>query len=186
MSDLTSTHPDVLAELQALRRRVAELEIARAERTHADRRLQDHVRLLDVLLDTIPNPVFYKDTAGRYLGCNRAFAERFLGRPKEAIIGHTLFDFSDTIPRSLAEFFREQDERLFDEPGVQAHESRVRFVNGLQRDVVFHKATFENAEGEVAGLVGVMLDVTEQRAAEREIRHLRDQLNELRARDATA
>ena len=47
---------------------------------------------LQKLLDTMPNPVFYKDICGIYQNCNDAFSKTILGISKEDIIGKSLFD----------------------------------------------------------------------------------------------
>jgi PAS domain S-box-containing protein len=40
-------------------------------------------------------------------------------------------------------------------------------ADGVKRDFIFHKATYADDSGEVAGVVGVMLDITERKAAEK-------------------
>ncbi|MGA9754943.1 MAG: PAS domain S-box protein [Desulfobaccales bacterium] len=60
------------------------------DRKLAERSLAQQFNFLQLLIDTIPSPIFYKDVNGVYQGCNRSLAE-FLGRPKEAIIGKTVF-----------------------------------------------------------------------------------------------
>ncbi len=67
------------------------------------------LKLQRVLIDTIPVPVFYKDTAGRYLGCNSAF-EKFFGAERGALIGKTVFEI--TTPE-LAEVYHRRDLELF-------------------------------------------------------------------------
>ena len=52
------------------------------ERKVAEEKLRDNVAFLQNLMDAMPHPVFYKDTGGRYMGCNRAF-EQFFGIPSE-------------------------------------------------------------------------------------------------------
>jgi PAS domain-containing protein len=47
-------------------------------RRQAEEALAAHLEFLRLLLDTIPNPIFFKDAQGAYLGCNRAF-EDYLG-----------------------------------------------------------------------------------------------------------
>src|SRR5512144_709860 len=56
-----------------------------------ERTLQEQLRFLQLMIDTIPMPVFYKDLHGVYLGCNKAF-EEFLGVPKDRLIGKTAYD----------------------------------------------------------------------------------------------
>jgi PAS domain S-box-containing protein len=134
-------------------------------------RPKDHALFLKTLLDTIPNPVFYKDTAGIYRGCNKAFAEQILGLPEENIVGCSLFDLEEVIPRELARTYYRQDQALVKNPGTQFYESKVRCADGVKRHFLFNKATFCDADGEVAGIVGVMLDITQRKLAEDALRH---------------
>ncbi|MDI6726564.1 MAG: response regulator, partial [Smithellaceae bacterium] len=66
------------------------VERSRSERERILRRrdaiLQEQLDFLQVMMEAMPCAVFYKDTAGRYLGCNRNFAG-YLGMRREKIIG---------------------------------------------------------------------------------------------------
>jgi len=130
----------------------------------------DNLHFRDILLDTIPSPIFYKDTEGVYLGCNAAFARQILGMPREEILGKSLFDLPDAIPPDLARIYHAQDLCLLRERKVQVYEEKVRCADGLRRDFLFTKGTFETAEGEVAGIIGVMLDISDRKVAEEELR----------------
>ena len=132
--------------------------------------LKDHALFLKTLLDTIPNPVFYKDAEGVYRGCNTAFAEQILGLSEEEIVGCSLFDLPKAIPRELAQGYHQQDLALMDNPGTQYYESIVQCADGVKRHFIFNKATFCDAEGKVAGIVGVMLDITERKRVEESLR----------------
>ncbi|HUL60697.1 MAG TPA: PAS domain S-box protein, partial [Anaeromyxobacteraceae bacterium] len=121
---------------------------------------------LQDILDAIPAPIWVKDVQGVYRTCNTAF-ERSLGLPREAIIGRTVYDVA---PADLAETYRHADEALMGAGGMQVYESRVQWSEGARREVIFQKSTLRAADGSVAGLAGTMLDVTEQRAAERQLR----------------
>ena len=120
------------------------------------------------MIDAIPYPVFYKNAAGRYLGCNRAF-EQDLGLARGRILGKTVYDFA---PRELAEQYQQADQELLEKPGIQTYESSVAYADGSRRKVVFNKATFQDAEGKVAGLVGTIIDITERKRAEEQLRLL--------------
>ena len=126
--------------------------------------------IMETLLDTIPNPVFYKDREGRYQGCNLAFAEQILGLPKSSIIGCTLFDLPQAIPGHLAELYARQDAAMFEDAGTQFYESEVQCADGIRRHFFFNKATFMDTSGQPAGIVGVMLDITERKHAEAALR----------------
>ncbi|MGZ7049011.1 MAG: PAS domain S-box protein, partial [Methanobacterium sp.] len=56
------------------------------ERRKAEEKSQEIIDFQQTLIDTIPSPIFYKDTDGIYRGCNKAY-EEFLGLKKEYIVG---------------------------------------------------------------------------------------------------
>lgn len=149
------------------------------ESKRADRALHANLRLLETLIDTIPSPVFYKDEKGIYQGCNKAFAEQILGLPKEEIVGRLLYDLSRVIPSELAERYHIQDSRLIQEGGVQTYESQVQCSDGTRRDFCFNKAALTDAEGNVSGIIGVMLDITEHRLNEAMLRQSEEKYRDL-------
>ncbi|MDD5495045.1 MAG: PAS domain S-box protein, partial [Dehalococcoidia bacterium] len=134
-------------------------------RKQMENALKQNVLFLQNLIDSIPTPVYYKDVSGKYVGCNRAFAD-YLGYPIEEIMGKTARDLH---PKDLADKQLEMDETLFNKTGAQVYEAKVRFADGSFHDVVFNKATYQDTEGRVAGLIGVMLDITDRKTAEEEL-----------------
>jgi len=130
---------------------------------------------LEEILDAIPLPLFYKDTEGRYLGANRAFGE-FFGQPPEELKGKTVFDIGR---EDFARIYYEKDSELFNNTGIQLYQSKLKDNEGNVHDVIFNKATFKNRKGEIAGIVGVVQDVTERKKAEREVNEKQRQLETL-------
>ena len=142
----------------------------RRERRRAERSLADQYQFLQRLIDTIPIPIFYKDTNGIYLGCNQSLAE-FLGRPKEDIIGKTVFEIH--LPEQAAKY-DQMDQELFQNPGIQIYDFPMKRSDGAIRNFIYSKATFSDFSGQVAGLIGVMTDITEHLVGEAErLAHLR-------------
>ena len=133
---------------------------------------ENQLRFQRTLMDTIPNPVFYKDADCRYLGCNKAF-EAYVGFSSSELIGKTPHEL---WPAEMADRYRQQDLALLEHPGLQVYEASAKYADGSMRDVIFNKATFEGSSGEVAGLVGVILDITERKAAEEETKNAYQQL----------
>lgn len=133
----------------------------------SEKKLLSHLNFLSVLIDTIPNPVFYKDSKGIFRGCNKIFAEMIIGLPRKKIIGKSVFDLSPAVPDELAEIYDEQDRNLMLTPGVQKYETEALCADGSRREFLFHKATFKDAKGQIAGIVGVMWDLTESRKSEK-------------------
>ncbi len=134
------------------------------QRKQAEEALQEQIDFLQVLIDTIPTPVFYKNTQGLYLGCNTAF-EAVLGLRKEQILGKSDYDLA---PRELADQYYHADMTLLEQQQVQTYESFLVFADQTKHDVIFYKATFSKVDGSLGGLVGIILDISELQAALRD------------------
>lgn len=145
------------------------------DRLRAERALQDQLYLVEELIETIPSPAFYKDSQGRYLGCNRAF-EAFCGLKRGDLIGKTVFEI---WPLELASVYANADKALLKKPGGQVYEAALRYADGSNHDVVFHRATFNQADGGVGGIIGIAWDVTERKRAEQALRHSEDRLRRI-------
>jgi PAS domain S-box-containing protein len=87
--------------------------------------------------------------------------------PKEEIIGKSVYDLS---PKELADIYHASDKALFDKPGVQTYEAKVQTADSEQRDVLFYKATFDKPDGSLGGLVGIILDITERKQLDEELK----------------
>ncbi len=131
------------------------------ERKEMQERFSQQYAFLQTLANVIPVPIFHKDAAGRYQGCNRTF-EEYVGCTSAELVGKTVFDLS---PNGLAEVYHDKDQELLRQGGNQCYESSVRHADGTLRQVVFNKATFNNPDGSPGGLVGAILDITERKEA---------------------
>lgn|GEM_PF-1289639 len=136
------------------------------ERRREETLRKEQFQFLQTLMDTIPSPIYYKNTTGDYLGCNKAF-EDALGVHREDMIGKTVYDLS---PRHLADIYLQADLELFKSGGYQRYESRIRYADGKEHSVIFSKAVYHKVDGAVAGLVGVMLDITDRIKSEDDLR----------------
>ncbi|MDD3135687.1 MAG: PAS domain S-box protein [Methanoregula sp.] len=143
------------------------------DRKRAERELLEHDLFLQRLIETISNPIFYKDKEGVYTGCNTAF-ERYIGLPKDHIIGRTVYGIA---PKELADIYDAKDKELIDQPGTQVYESQVRYADGSLHEVIFNKSTFFDADGNTAGLVGIIQDITGRKRDEAALRQAYKQLN---------
>jgi diguanylate cyclase (GGDEF)-like protein/PAS domain S-box-containing protein len=148
-----------------------------SELKKVERSLSEHVHLLQSVMDAVPAPVFYKDSDGRYRGCNGAFLQ-LMGRKQTEVIGRTV---EELALEDLAKHDASRDLELLASPGTQVYEAEVRGADGNRRAVVFNKATYNDADGNLAGLVGVMLDITDLRRTADEREHAIQRLKKTRA-----
>lgn len=127
--------------------------------------LNQRVHSAVTLLNALPVPVYYKDQQGVYRGANKAFHEA-TGVSPEKLIGKTVDDMWST---SNAQKYYQMDNALFQKPGEQYYQHVIRYADGLDHDVIFHKATYEDIHGEICGIIGAMLDITERVQAEKKL-----------------
>ncbi|GEM_PF-950900 len=152
------------------RRKQAE-EALRASR--AD--LQRHLAFTESLLSAIPTPVFFKDTHGKYIGCNQAFTELMGVRPED-IIGKTVHE---CWPSDLAETYHQKDMELLQHPHHQKYDFRIKDKDGIEHDVIFIKDVFYDDQKKVAGLVGAFLDISERKQAEKALQESEEKYRQL-------
>jgi len=116
------------------------------------------------LVEALPLPMFVKSRDGRYLGVNKAW-EEFFGVSRASFLGKQVKDLYPQNP-AIAEKHLEMDGQLWRNPGGQSYEAAVTARDGRLRDTIYYKATFANGSGEVAGLMGAIVDITARKQAE--------------------
>ena len=136
-------------------------------RIRGDDALEASQKLLQVLMDSSANAVFWKDRQSRYLGCNRVFAA-FAGTEPDDLIGKSDRDMPWADDAEFgADWFMDWDAHVAEtgEPAVGIVE-RLRRAGGDLRWVETQKVPLRDLDGEVIGILGTFEDVTERRAAE--------------------
>jgi PAS domain S-box-containing protein len=145
------------------------------QRKKTQKELADRERFLQRLIETISNPIFYKDQNGKYTGCNTAFLA-YIGLPREKIIGKSVYDIS---PKDLADIYSAKDQELFASHGIQTYDAKVRYADGTLHDVIFNKTVLTDSDGHIEGLVGVIVDITDRKKMEGALRVANEKLNML-------
>ncbi len=128
--------------------------------------LSERLDFIQTLINAVPNPIFYKDANGVYLGCNRAY-EEFLQLKAADLVGKTAYDIA---PKDLADHYVTRDKELLKKPGVQIYESSVRCADNEVREVLFYKATYGKYSNNPTGIVGVIVDITDRKQTEETLR----------------
>jgi PAS domain S-box-containing protein len=137
------------------------------DRKRAEESLKEKEEYLRIILDNIPQQVFWKNTDLIFLGCNKNWAEAAYLKSPEEVIGKT--DFELLSDPNAAEFFRQQDRKIIDNNIPQLH-----FVAKKQRPAPdgspvwldISKIPIHDSKGKVIGIVGVLEDITERKLAE--------------------
>lgn len=132
------------------------------------RNIENERAFLQALMDAIPDLIFCKDRNSIYRNCNAAFATGYVGLSKEQILGRSDYDFELTAEQ--AEFFQLSDRRVMQKEIPERHDVMIRLVDGRQILVETVKVPFHDAEGNIAGIIGVSRDITERKETEAKLR----------------
>ncbi len=131
---------------------ITEMELQR-------KKLSDNFNFLQTLMNAIPNPIYSKDEYGVYNHCNIALTE-YLGIKKEEFIGNTNYE---VFEKKLAEIYDKADKNLMETKEPQIYEAKLMHNDGTHHHVTFSKSLFVSEMGNNKGLVGVVIDITEQK-----------------------
>lgn len=136
---------------------------ARWEQT--EEKLRSFLLLMDTLMNTIPNPIYFKDAEGVYQGCNKVFAKQILGLTRDRIIGKRPMEMPDQIPADLAAAYQREEYKMIDKAGIHTFETQVQCADGQRRDFLFSLAPVMDRQGSLSGSVAILSDLTDKNRA---------------------
>lgn len=142
----------------------------------------DDPHFIEDILDTMVNPVSYKDKNGVFLLVNEAHARKIIGLPKKEVIGRTVLElarkFSDSPRKYIVEKrdllegcneWTQIETEILSNGGARTDEEEFIVADGTTKTFILNKSALYNEEGEVVGIVTVMQDITELRQTERSL-----------------
>ncbi|WP_421172216.1 HD domain-containing phosphohydrolase [Aeromonas sp. 601115] len=130
--------------------------------------LVDMQRLNESLLKAIPIPVFYKDVEGRFLSCNPAFTQ-VTGISKAELQGKRV---DEILPPEMADEYTQRDMEVLRSRQPQYFEHTLFDRSGHRYQVLNFKDLFYDHQGEVAGIIGALVDITHIKESEQRQRTL--------------
>ncbi|MBA3539159.1 MAG: PAS domain-containing protein [Deltaproteobacteria bacterium] len=123
--------------------------------------------LLNSLLTSVPDAIYFRDTRGKFIRANPALAKRLGLEDPAGALGKTPFEMPDH--EAALELHRQDEEVL--RTGKPQHyklESRTR-VDGDPEWNLVTRLPLRGRDSEVVGVIGIFRDVTAQKVAEEKI-----------------
>ena len=141
---------------------VTEQKRAEAARKQAREDLQRERNLLRILIDNLPDQIYFKDAKGQYLLDNKAHMKSLGAQDQDDVLGRTAFDFH--LPE-LAKQYREDEMNIFSTGMalIDKEEPALHKDTGEQRWHLTTKIPLLDSEGTVTGIVGISRDITERK-----------------------
>ncbi len=154
-------------EFIALAERLADnVAIALAQR-QAEGALRRQEEELRVIFDSVPAMVFYKDTENRLIRVNNALAKT-CGKTKAELEGKPL---SELYPELAEDYWRDDKEVMASGQPKTGILERLESPEGI-RWVMTDKVPYRDGNGNIKGVIGFSVDITERKRAEEERQRL--------------
>ena len=139
-----------------------------SERKLMEESLRESHQILQTVLDTIPVRVFWKDRNLKYLGCNRPFAQDAGFTEPEDLIGKDDYAMGW---RDQAEIYRADDRSVITSGKAKVMiEEPQETPDGRIIWLLTSKVPLRDARGEISGVLGAYMDISEYRNVKEAIR----------------
>jgi PAS domain S-box-containing protein len=146
------------------------------EHKRVEEELEKERQEINLILDSSPPLVWYKNIDGRFLRVNKAFAES-LNMPAEDIEGKTVFDlFSADIAQSMTDDDREVLNSGRPKLNIVEQYEAAAGLRWVQTD----KVPVLDKNGETQAIIGFAVDITERKQAEQRVNYLNQTLRSIR------
>lgn len=137
--------------------------------------LKEEIASLKNIISLMPGNVFWKDRKGKHLGCNQNNAIALKLNSPEEVIGKSLselYDLQYAIP------IDRYDQEIMAKDQEEMLEENVLDPNGNPIVYLTKKTPLHNTKGDVIGLLGVSVDITDRKKMEEELRIAKEKAEE--------
>ena len=141
------------------------------ERIRTEQALQQQLEVLHAILESTTDYVYLKDLNGRYLMINSAGAA-VLGKVPVDVVGRDDFDI---FPVEVAQMLRDKDQQVIASERAMRFEE-VHSYDGTTQYLSTAKNVCRDANSQVAGIVGITRNVTEQKLSEAALRESEEEI----------
>ncbi len=141
------------------------------DRKLAEESIKEREEYLRLILNNIPQQVFWKDTNLVFRGCNEKWADAAQLESADYVIGKTDYDlFNDP---KVADFFRAQDRRVMESKQAEMHivlPKQKLTADGRRLWLDISRIPMQDSQGKVRGILGVIEDITERKEIDEKLR----------------
>jgi PAS domain S-box-containing protein len=143
-------------------------------RKQVEETLQHEQHLMQMLMDTIPDTIYFKDEMSRFIRVNRAWADKLHLSDPEQAVGKTDFDFFTEEHARVA--YQDEQDIIRNGTAIINQEEKETFPDRPSSWVSTTKMPLRDKAGKIIGTFGVSRDITEEKRASDELRQTHEEL----------
>ncbi|MBC8159444.1 MAG: PAS domain S-box protein, partial [Alphaproteobacteria bacterium] len=153
---------------------VTKQKMVETELRDSEARRRENEARLRTILDNAPIEIYLKDTEGRFVFSNRQNAEWY-GVDSVEAIGRATEDY---FPPDYAKIAVARDQKVIATGEALAQETEIPTRDGRRQHCLIYRVPTMDAEGNVRGVLGMNLDITERNQAEMALREAENRVRD--------
>lgn len=143
--------------------------------TKAKKVASDKLAMLDNIISVMPGNVYWMNRDGVYLGCNDNEAKAVGLDSRKDIVGKRNVDISEFV---IPEALDLNNEQVFEKGITITSEEPAVLPNGEKAVFLSNKTPIHDSQGNIIGLVGISIDITDRKRQEKELGKARKKAEE--------
>ncbi|NIP29854.1 MAG: response regulator [Candidatus Dadabacteria bacterium] len=148
--------------------RTIELKNEISERERISEILRESQQMLSLVMNNIPQAIFWKDKNFKYLGCNTTFAQHAGIENTDDIVGKTDFDLP-WEKSEIQKFFESESKVIIDGNPIYKEIQTLRHANSKKSIIEINRVPLYDSKNYIMGILGTYEDITERRQLEDEL-----------------
>ncbi|MEM6853239.1 MAG: ATP-binding protein [Planctomycetota bacterium] len=163
---------DVSRRQAETHRQNIELETLHAKEIDLRKTLDRERAMLKLILNTIPQGVYWKDQHSVVLGCNHGMSEMLGFEHPDQIIGTGGPEDGESFTEEQLSAYRHEDLKVMKtgQPRLD-YEEHVRHTDGTTRTLLTNKVPLRDQDGQIIGVLGASIDITQRKQLEHQLVH---------------
>ena len=145
-------------------------------RKRAEAELAYRLAFQRALIETIPYPMFVKDSQARFVSCNKAY-EREFGTTSAFLKDKTALEL-EYLPEAERRKFHAEDTAVIREAGRRSYELPIQYADGQTHITLYSVDGFRLNDGSPGGLIGLLVDISDQKRVAEELREAKAKAEE--------
>lgn len=134
--------------------------------THAKKETANQLKMLEDIIGIMPGNVYWMSKDGVYLGCNDNQAKAIGLTSRKDIVGKRNVDMPGFL---IAEVLDKVNREVMEIGKAVTIEEPALLHDGAEATFLSNKVPLRNGDGEITGMVGVSIDITERKEVEQEL-----------------